>query len=200
MPRRRGDTKREIVAVAAQLFQQRGYHGFSYQHVAETLNVRSAAVHYYFPAKADLGEAVIAVMREDFGWWARQVGERRLHGAERIERFLALESRYVSDAKVCPLGVAGVEFEGLPDAMRAQAALLLEEVTAFLESALATGRADGSLLFEGRPHEAALHLLAATQGALQISRLRGEACYQAVTEGIRASLGIGLAVRSRASA
>lgn len=190
MPRRRGDTRREILAVAGQLLQQRGYHGFSYQHVAEALDLRTAAVHYHFPAKADLGIAVVAGMREDFRWWSRQVGVRRLSGAERVERFLELESRYVSDRKVCPLGVAGVEFEGLPAGLRAEATKLLDDVAAFLESALVAGERDGSLCFDGRPGPVALQVLAATQGALQIGRLRGQAGYRAVTQALRASLGI----------
>ena len=46
--------------------RERGFNGFSYANVAAELGVTSATVHYHFPAKAELGEALITRDTERF--------------------------------------------------------------------------------------------------------------------------------------
>src|ERR1700761_6701117 len=52
-------TREEIIDIADGLVRRRGYHGFSYAHIARTMDVQNAAIHYYFPAKEDLGKELI---------------------------------------------------------------------------------------------------------------------------------------------
>jgi AcrR family transcriptional regulator len=190
MARRRGDTRRDILNAAEQLLQLRGYNGFSYHNISAALGIRNAAVHYHFPSKADLGAAVMRRFRENFAWWRDQLDARSACGAERIEAFLELDARYATERKVCPLGVVGVEFSGLPPEMCREADHLLDDVAEFLQAALELGRDDGSLRFTGEPRALALQILAATQGALQLSRLRGSRGYAGVARGLREQLGM----------
>src|ERR1700729_1727333 len=55
----RVDTATQILDVAERLLQVRGYNGFSYADIAAELGVTTAALHYHFASKAELGEAVI---------------------------------------------------------------------------------------------------------------------------------------------
>lgn len=190
MARRRGETRKDILNAAEQFLQLRGYNGFSYHHISAELGVRNAAVHYHFPTKADLGAAVIRRFRENFRWWREQLEARAASGAERIEAFLELDARYASERKVCPLGVVGVEFAGLPPEMCRQADQLLDDVVDYLQAALEIGLGDGSLRFRGEPRALALQILTATQGALQLSRLRGIRGYAGVASGLRELLGM----------
>ena len=48
----------EILEVGQELIQTVGYDGFSYRDIADRVGIKSASVHYYFPAKTDLAEAV----------------------------------------------------------------------------------------------------------------------------------------------
>ena len=73
-PRRRGvprgrDTSEEILNAAEDLLQRRGYNAFSYHHIAVQLGVRNAAIHYHFPAKEDLGVALVKRYQERFKGW-----------------------------------------------------------------------------------------------------------------------------------
>ncbi len=189
MAKRRGDTRRDILNTAEQLLQLRGYHGFSYHHIAAELGMRNAAVHYHFPGKSDLGAAVIQRFREGFRWWRQQLDPRGLTGAQQLERFLALDGRYAEQRKVCPLGVVGVEFEGLPPQMCREADQLLDDVLGYIRAALDAGLADGSLSFRGDTHTVALQVVAATQGALQLHRVRGRG-YAEVSASLREQLGM----------
>lgn len=60
--RKRGnaDTASRILDVAERLVQSRGFNGFSYADVAAELKLSKASLHYHFPGKAELGEALIA--------------------------------------------------------------------------------------------------------------------------------------------
>ena len=39
--------------------QVRGFNGFSYADIASELGITKASLHYHFPGKAELGEALI---------------------------------------------------------------------------------------------------------------------------------------------
>jgi AcrR family transcriptional regulator len=56
-PLRRAD---EIVAAAARVFAERGYHGTSTQAIADVLGMRQASLYYYFPSKEAALELVCA--------------------------------------------------------------------------------------------------------------------------------------------
>ncbi len=71
-----------------------------------------------------------------------------------------------------------------------QADQLLDDVVDYLQAALEIGLGDGSLRFRGEPRALALQILTATQGALQLSRLRGIRGYAGVASGLRELLGM----------
>jgi len=58
------DTREQIMDRAAQLLMSRGFNGFSYRDISTHLGVKNAAVHYHFPAKADLAIALIDEYRK----------------------------------------------------------------------------------------------------------------------------------------
>ena len=55
----RTDTANQILDVAEHLVQVRGFNAFSYADVAGELGLTNAALHYHFPSKSELGEALI---------------------------------------------------------------------------------------------------------------------------------------------
>src|SRR5271168_3279858 len=59
-------TRSRILDVGERLVQIRGFNGFSYADVAAELSVTKASLHYYFPGKADLAEAIITRYAERF--------------------------------------------------------------------------------------------------------------------------------------
>ena len=58
------DTRMEIIDLAERLVRVRGYNGFSYRDLAEQIGIKTASIHYHFPTKADLGEAMVENERE----------------------------------------------------------------------------------------------------------------------------------------
>ena len=49
------DTRSEIIRLGSELIRSIGYNSFSYADISKALNIKNAAIHYYFPSKSDLG-------------------------------------------------------------------------------------------------------------------------------------------------
>jgi len=188
--KRRGQTRSRILGCAEELMQTCGFHGFSYHHIATRLGVRNAAVHYYFPSKVDLGLALVERYRENFRFWKEQLAVRRCTAVQALESFFELEGRYREQGKVCPLGVVGVEYPGIPEPMREATRALLDEVVEWLTVTLQTGRASGDLSFAGPPGERAVSLLAALQGGLQLARIWQPSAFDRIVDELRQELGM----------
>ena len=60
------DTAERILDTAQALAQVRGYNGFSYADISAELAITKPSIHYHFPSKARLAEALIARYRRRF--------------------------------------------------------------------------------------------------------------------------------------
>lgn len=58
--------KQEILDCALSRLRKYGYNGCSFREVASELGIKHTSIHYYFPTKDDLVEAVIANYSQDF--------------------------------------------------------------------------------------------------------------------------------------
>lgn len=185
--RRRGqrngrDTREEILNCAEELLQRRGYNAFSYQHIAVQLGIRNAAIHYHFPAKEDLGVALVQRYRQRFRDWCEQM----LQEADAWTRLRAYFKTYVdyleAQCKICPGGVLGSEYEAIPERMQQEARLLMREIFEWLVETLDLGREQGTLHYPGETRHKAVELGAALQGGLQIARMAGQERFHQVLE------------------
>ena len=176
--RRRGavrgrDTSEEILNAAEDLLQRRGYNAFSYHHIAVQLGVRNAAIHYHFPAKEDLGVALVKRYQDRFRQWAR-TAEATENAWHRLQAYFQTYIDFLeADCKCCPGGVLGTEFHAIPETMREQARLLARDIHDWLIRTLEAGREQAVLRFAGRAEDKAVEIGAALQGGLQIARLAG---------------------------
>ncbi|MGH8444099.1 MAG: TetR/AcrR family transcriptional regulator [Solimonas sp.] len=173
------DTREAILVCAEQLLQRRGFNGFSYQHIATQLGLRTAAIHYHFPAKDDLGLALVRRYRDSFQAWTREqefVGDPWT----RLRAYFGtyLEHLESDEGRLCPGGVLGAEFGTLSDTMRLEARLLMREIYAWLVLTLEEGRRAGVLRYDGDAYDKAVEVGAALQGGLQIARLAGAARFR----------------------
>lgn len=53
------ETQNRILDSAMGLLQSRGYSAISYQDISDEVGIRKASIHYYFPSKGDLAQAVV---------------------------------------------------------------------------------------------------------------------------------------------
>ncbi len=172
--KQRTDTRERILDAAEQLLATRGYDGFSYHDIAEPLGIKNAAVHYHFPAKADLGVAIVRRYREMLKSASDEFmkfgGSARRHLDAYLEIFMeeACEHR-----TMCPMGVLTADYFSIPETMREEGSKLEREVFAMLIRVLEVGREQGELRFAGEPRTKAVMMMSMLQGARQLARMMG---------------------------
>ncbi len=127
------DKRTAILDAAERRARQGGYHGFSFRDVASDVGIKSASVHYHFPTKEDLGEALAERYIKSI---LAALGEAdQLEPVAAFDRMadLFLKSHEVDDL-MCLCGVFGAEAAILPDAVRIPVDRFFRELIAWLAS------------------------------------------------------------------
>lgn len=183
------DTAKRILDLAESLWLERGFNGFSYQHLAEPMGVKNAAIHYHYPAKGDLGVALVARFRRRFARSAAATDVATQDPWDKLEWYFDLLTLdYAESERLCPTGMLAAEWATLPDAMRDEARAFMRELYEWCLAVLKAGVASGHFRFAGSCEEKAATLLATLQGALQVARFE-PAWLDGIKKQVRLDLG-----------
>ena len=168
------DTPTQILDVAERLVQERGFNGFSYADVAKELGVTKAALHYHFPGKAELGEALIERYARRFAEALDAVNERDIDAADKLRAYAQLYAQVFSDDRMCLCGMLAADYATLPDPMRERVVRFFDDNEVWLSHVLDEGRKDGTLHFQGRPKSVARTIVGGLEGAMLVARPYGD--------------------------
>ncbi len=163
-------TRSQILDVAECLVQVRGFNAFSYADIAAELALTKASVHYHFPSKADLGEALIARYAERFAEALRTIDADVQAAPAKLDAYVGLYADVLSEDRMCLCGMLAAEFETLSEPIRGAVIAFLDDNEAWLGSVLEQGREDGSLRFSGPANETARSIISGLEGAMLIAR------------------------------
>lgn len=184
------DRKPQILDVASDLLQTRGYASFSYRDISSRLGITNASVHHHFPSKDDLLTALTARYRARQKLRMAELERSHPSPSRRLEAYFELMERLASSGnKICPVGVLQSEFNVIPETSQAIVREMFDEARDWLTRLLADGRDRGELDFEGEPAEWAVTILAAVQGALQVARAVDSDHFTRVRNQIQVALG-----------
>ena len=111
-------TRARILDTAERLVQMRGFNGFSYADVAAEVGVTKASLHYHFPGKAELGEALVARYTERFESELQRIDADRLAPPAKLSAYAALYAAVLREQRMCLCGMLAAEYETLPGPMR----------------------------------------------------------------------------------
>src|SRR5256885_12851760 len=98
--RRNSDTSQRILDIAERLMQVRGYNGFSYAHIAETLRVTKATLHYHFPSKAELGRRLMERYTENFLGALANIDETSATVREQLKRYVSIYADVLANNRI----------------------------------------------------------------------------------------------------
>ena len=182
-------TTGRILDVAEGLLQVRGYNGFSYRDVASELGITRAALHYHFPGKAELGQALIERYASRFAAALEHLDATAPDAAAKLRGYVALYTDVLSAGRMCLCGMLAAEHRTLPDPLQQAVGEFFSFNTSWLRKVLEEGCADGSLRCPGTPEDTASMVLGALEGAMLITRLDGDvARFTATTNQLLAGL------------
>ena len=184
-----GDTASRILDIAERLVQSRGFNGFSYADVASELSISKASLHYHFPGKAELGEALIARYASRFAEALEKIDRRGGDAPAKLEAYVRIYADVLRDRRMCLCGMLAADYDTLPTPMRDAVIRFFDENEAWLTKVLEQGQENGALRLGGSATEAAQALVSGLEGALLIARPYGDSGrFQAAADRLLTSL------------
>jgi TetR/AcrR family transcriptional repressor of nem operon len=111
------DKKNEILDCAQALIQTRGYNGFSYADISNTVGIRKASIHHHFPTKIDLAVAVVERYRCVFSACLLNINAQQ-NWMSKIKLYVELYQDVLTEDKLCLCGMLASDMETLPDEVK----------------------------------------------------------------------------------
>jgi TetR/AcrR family transcriptional repressor of nem operon len=159
------NTRSRILDAGERLVQVRGFNGFSYADVAAELALTKASLHYHFPSKAELGEALIARYAERFAQALAAIDANVTLPPAKLDAYASLYAEVLREERMCLCGMLAAEYQTLPDPIRDAVVAFLDDNEAWLALVLEEGRKDGSLRFTGTAADTARSIVSGLEGA-----------------------------------
>jgi TetR/AcrR family transcriptional regulator, transcriptional repressor for nem operon len=172
--RAKAETAERILDSAERLVQKRGYNGFSYADVAAELGVTKASLHYHFPGKAELGQALVERYAARFGQALEEIDARDGDAPAKLAAYARIYANVLREKRMCLCGMLAADYDTLPEAMRDAVLRFFDDNEAWLTEVFEQGQAERSLRLDGSAAEAAQTLVGGLEGALLIARPYGE--------------------------
>ncbi|HEY7830650.1 MAG TPA: TetR/AcrR family transcriptional regulator [Solirubrobacteraceae bacterium] len=169
-----GGTRSRILDVAERLVQVRGFNGFSYADVAAELALTKASLHYHFPGKAELGEALMTRYAERFAEALSVIDGDIAEAPAKLDGYAGLYADVLRERRMCLCGMLAAEYETLAAPIRDAVIAFLDDSELWLEGVLEQGRKDASLRFSGSARETARSIVSGLEGAMLVARPYGE--------------------------
>jgi TetR/AcrR family transcriptional repressor of nem operon len=166
-PAERPDTAERILDCAQTRIQRRGYNAVSYGDLAADLDLTTAAIHYHFPSKADLVQALVRRYRRRNAETRAAICEEADTLQACLERYVALFADVIDGGGLCLCGVLAADGPTLPTAVRREVRAFFADQEDWLTAIIEDGAPDGTGL-QGceTPREAARVILATVEGAM----------------------------------
>ena len=167
-------TSERILDIAERLVQTRGFNNFSYADIATELGVTKASLHYHFPGKAELGQALIIRYSERFAEALSTIDRELPDARAKLEAYARLYADVLHGKRMCMCGVLAAEYQTLPKPMRTAVIRFFDDNQSWLAGVLKQGLADKTLRFNGSPDDIAQSILSTLEGAMLVARPYGD--------------------------
>jgi TetR/AcrR family transcriptional regulator, transcriptional repressor for nem operon len=179
----RTDTASQILDKAERLVQVRGFNAFSYADIAKELEISTAALHYHFPGKSELGEALITRYTIRFMAALGEIDECISEPPRKLAAYAELYAEVLRNQSMCLCGMLAAEHETLSAGMQHAVINFFEENETWLADVLQQGRRQGTLRFAGSPLEEGRAIVSGLEGAMLVARSFGDISrFQAVAD------------------
>jgi TetR/AcrR family transcriptional repressor of nem operon len=153
------------------------------------MGVTKASLHYHFPGKAELGEALVARYTERFASELERIDADRLAPPARLAAYAALYAGVLREKRMCLCGMLAAEYDTLPAPMRDAILGFFDRNQAWLRIVIEDGRTDRSMSFDGTAEDGAQTILGGLEGAMLVARpYRDVARFEAVAARLIAGL------------
>ena len=153
--------KDKILDAAEKRVRKAGFFETSFRDLAADVGIKSASVHYHFPTKPDLGEALVARYADNFKAQLDKIDTSDMRSA--LDEFVALYAgALVLGESVCLCAIMGAEAIGLPENVRTRTEAFFEMNRSWLKAVLEKNGVKATA-------ESANLIIAALEGAMIVA-------------------------------
>ena len=164
-------TRENILDVAQEFLQTRGFNAFSFRDVAKRVGIKSASIHHYFPTKTDLCRALIARQRTEVNSALNEIDVAERDPILKLERYIGVVQNTLEIGnRMCLCGMLAADIVTLDPSIVEDLRLSFEDHELWLERVLTEGKGFGLVRFEGSSRDEARLLLGSLEGAMLIAR------------------------------
>ena len=164
-------TKETIVLLGDELIRKKGYNAFSYADISKQLNVKNAAIHYHFPTKPDLAEAVVDFHTDSFNRFTEKASSR--NEADQIKMFLNFYASIQLSGKLCVIGSFAGDWNSMEEEIQHKVTEFTEHVLSWITDTLSKGKEKNLLSFSSPAKIEALKILTNMCAGTQLARVTG---------------------------
>lgn len=153
--------KEKILDAAERRVRRAGFSEMSFRDLASDVGIKSASVHYHFPTKFDLGDALVERYAENFADRLEAIDQTSLKAA--LDGYVALYAdALVLGESICLCAIMGAEAMGMPGNVNARTTAFFTMNTDWLEGLFE------AQLGDRRADEAAM-IVSALEGAMIVA-------------------------------
>lgn len=173
------DRREEILSVAEAHMRAGGYDAISFREIATAIGIKSASVHYHFPQKSDLGEAVVSRYAARVYAFLGRPDDPVETPQVRLKRLCEVYAMALMEEDLnCLCCVLGAESKDLPETVSAAVAAFFARMLEWTERAL-----------EGNAVPNPAHVISTLQGAMVLATAaQRPILFTKAVEGLEATL------------
>ncbi len=163
-------TKLRILDAAENMVRRRGFNGFSYADVADAIGIKKASLHHHFPAKMDLGLALVERYYSSVLNNLEEIDRSSDGTLAKLNQYSQMYVESFQENQMCLCGMLAAEHEAISQEMQSAIEVFFDKQEAWLQEVLTVGRQSGELTFSGPASQHARIIITTFQGALLIAK------------------------------
>ncbi|MBO6522654.1 MAG: TetR/AcrR family transcriptional regulator [Balneolaceae bacterium] len=164
-------TKETIVLLGDELIRKKGYNAFSYADISRQLNVKNAAIHYHYPSKPDLAEAVVDFHTDSFNRFTEKASSK--NEADQIKMFLNFYASIQLSGKLCVIGSFASDWNSMEEEVQGKVTEFTNTVLGWITETLRMGKEKNLLSFTSPANIEAMKILTNMCAGTQLARITG---------------------------
>jgi AcrR family transcriptional regulator len=172
------DIRNEIINIANELIWSVGYNAFSYADISKKLNIKNAAIHYYFPNKSDLG---VEIIRRNLAVFLKKTNAwKNMDYRQQLEKYITMHDDFIKNRWICIVGSLSPAYDTLPENMQTELQKLINAIINWLSDLLEKGRDSGIFKFTEIPKTRAYVIHSAILSALLMNKVLRNDVYKSI--------------------
>jgi len=137
-------TREKILREGRALLQKHGYNGFSFQDIANRIDIKKPSLYDHFASKEDLIISIIQTYNHQFDDWTQK--NSPLSPIMRIRKIFDLFHSFSCDKrKICPILALSTDQKGLSKKIQKEITLFVDKWLSWLELQINAGKQQGQI-------------------------------------------------------